>query len=82
MRIKKIIYISLMNDKEVIYALKLNEENNFEYLIYDDTNLIDKDNFFLLVNKGYNFRKYDTGIMFIHKKYDYDKEKVVEKEGK
>ena len=82
MRIKKIIYISLQHDNEVNDAIKFNEEHNFEYLIYDDTNLIDRDNLFLMVNKGYNFYKHDTGILFVHKTYDYDKEKVVKKEGK
>ena len=78
MKAKKILEISLQHREEVEKAIKFNKENNYEYIIVDDNNLIEYNNLAYLLRIGYQLNAYADNVELRYKNYDYDKEKVEE----
>ena len=78
MKAKKILEISLQHREEVEKAIKFNKENNYEYIIVDDNNLIEYNNLAYLLRIGYQLNVYADNVELRYKNYDYDKEKVEE----
>ena len=77
MRLKKVLEISLQHREEVEKAVKFNAENNYEYIITDDNNLIDYDNLAYLLRIGYQLNAYADIVELRHKNYNSDKEKEI-----
>ena len=80
MKIKKILEISLQHREEVEKAVKYNAENNYEYILVDDNNLIKYDNLAYLLRVGYQMNIYADMVELRHKNYNFDNEKVKEDE--
>lgn len=80
MKIKKILEISLQHRDEVEKAVKYNAENNYEYILVDDNNLIEYDNLAYLLRIGYQMNIYADMVELRHKNYNFDNEKVKEDE--
>lgn len=80
MKIKKILEISLQHREEVEKAVKYNAENNYEYILVDDNNLIEYDNLAYLLRIGYQMNIYADMVELRHKNYNFDNEKVKEDE--
>ena len=78
MKIKKILEISLQHREEVEKAVKFNAENNYEYILVDDNNLIKYDTLAYLLRVGYQMNIYADIVELRHKNYNFDKEKVKE----
>lgn len=77
MKIKKILEISLQHRDEVEKAVKYNAENNYEYILVDDNNLIEYDNLAYLLRIGYQMNIYADMVELRHKNYNSDKEKEI-----
>lgn len=80
MKIKKILEISLQHREEVEKAVKYNAENNYEYILIDDNNLIKYDNLAYLLRIGYQMNIYADMVELRHKNYNFDNEKAKEDE--
>lgn len=80
MKIKKILEISLQHRDEVEKAVKFNAENNYEYILVDDNNLIKYDTLAYLLRVGYQMNIYADIVELRHKNYNFDNEKVKEDE--
>lgn len=80
MKIKKILEISLQHKEEVEKAVKYNAENNYEYILVDDNNLIKYDTLAYLLRIGYQMNIYADMVELRHKNYNFDNEKVKEDE--
>lgn len=80
MKIKKILEISLQHREEVEKAVKYNAENNYEYILVDDNNLIKYDTLAYLLRIGYQMNIYADMVELRHKNYNFDNEKVKEDE--
>ena len=80
MKIKKILEISLQHREEVEKAVKFNAENNYEYILVDDNNLIKYDTLAYLLSVGYQMNIYADIVELRHKNYNFDNEKVKEDE--
>lgn len=80
MKIKKILEISLQHREEVEKAVKFNAENNYEYILVDDNNLIKYDTLAYLLRVGYQMNIYADIVELRHKNYNFDNEKVKEDE--
>lgn len=80
MKIKKILEISLQHRDEVEKAVKYNAENNYEYILVDDNNLIKYDTLAYLLRIGYQMNIYADMVELRHKNYNFDNEKVKEDE--
>lgn len=80
MKIKKILEISLQHRDEVEKAVKYNAENNYEYILVDDNNLIEYDNLAYLLRIGYQMNIYADMVELRHKNYNFDNEKAKEDE--
>ena len=80
MKIKKILEISLQHRDEVEKAIKFNAENNYEYILVDDNNLIKYDTLAYLLRVGYQMNIYADIVELRHKNYNFDNEKVKEDE--
>ena len=80
MKIKKILEISLQHRDEVEKAVKYNAENNYEYILVDDNNLIEYDNLAYLLRIGYQMNIYADIVELRHKNYNFDNEKAKEDE--
>ena len=80
MKIKKILEISLQHRDEVEKAVKFNAENNYEYILVDDNNLIEYDTLAYLLRVGYQMNIYADIVELRHKNYNFDNEKVKEDE--
>ena len=80
MKIKKILEISLQHRDEVEKAIKFNAENNYEYILVDDNNLIKYDTLAYLQRVGYQMNIYADMVELRHKNYNFDNEKVKEDE--
>lgn len=80
MKIKKILEISLQHREEVEKAVKFNAENNYEYILVDDNNLIKYDNLAYLLRIGYQMNIYADMVELRHKNYNFDNEKAKEDE--
>lgn len=80
MKIKKILEISLQHREEVEKAVKYNAENNYEYILVDDNNLIEYDNLAYLLRIGYQMNIYADMVELRHKNYNFDNEKAKEDE--
>lgn len=77
MKIKKILEISLQHREEVEKAVKYNAENNYEYILVDDNNLIKYDTLAYLLRIGYQMNIYADMVELRHKNYNFDNEKVI-----
>ena len=77
MRLKKVLEISLQHREEVEKAVKFNAENNYEYIITDDNNLINYDNLAYLLRIGYQLNPYADIVELRYKNYNIDKEKEI-----
>ncbi len=77
MKIKKILEISLQHREEVEKAVKYNAENNYEYILVDDNNLIKYDNLAYLLRIGYQMNIYADIVELRHKNYNFDNEKEI-----
>ena len=77
---KKILEISLQHRDEVEKAIKFNAENNYEYILVDDNNLIKYDTLAYLLRVGYQMNIYADMVELRHKNYNFDNEKVKEDE--
>lgn len=80
MKIKKILEISLQHKEEVEKAVKYNAENNYEYILVDDNNLIKYDTLAYLLRIGYQMNIYADIVELRHKNYNFDNEKAKEDE--
>jgi len=80
MKIKKILEISLQHREEVEKAVKYNAENNYEYILVDDNNLIKYDTLAYLLRIGYQMNIYADMVELRHKNYNFDNEKAKEDE--
>ena len=80
MKIKKILEISLQHRDEVEKAVKYNAENNYEYILVDDNNLIKYDTLAYLLRIGYQMNIYADIVELRHKNYNFDNEKAREDE--
>ncbi|MBR2652860.1 MAG: hypothetical protein IKC22_00845 [Bacilli bacterium] len=80
MKIKKILEISLQHRDEVEKAVKYNAENNYEYILVDDNNLIKYDTLAYLLRIGYQMNIYADMVELRHKNYNFDNEKAKEDE--
>lgn len=80
MKIKKILEISLQHRDEVEKAVKYNAENNYEYILVDDNNLIKYDTLAYLLRIGYQMNIYADIVELRHKNYNFDNEKAKEDE--
>lgn len=80
MKIKKILEISLQHREEVEKAVKYNAENNYEYILVDDNNLIKYDTLAYLLRIGYQMNVYADMVELRHKNYNFDNEKLKEDE--
>lgn len=76
MKIKKYLEISLQHREEVEKAIKFNKENNYEYIITDDNNLIEYSNLAYLLRVGYKMNIYADKLTLIHKNYNNEIEEV------
>lgn len=78
MKAKKVLEISLQHREEVEKAVKFNAENNYEYIIVDDNNLIEYNNLAYLLRIGYEMGIYADKLTLRHKNYNYDIEEIEE----
>lgn len=78
MKKKKILEISLQHKKEVEKARDFNKENNYEYILADNNNLIEYDNLAYLLRIGYEMNIYADYVELRHKNYDREIENVKE----
>lgn len=78
MKKKKILEISLQHKDEVIKARDFNKENNYEYILIDNNNLIEYDNLTLLLRFGYEMNIYADNVELRHKNYDRKIEEIKE----
>lgn len=78
MKKKKILEISLQHRKEVEKARDFNKENNYEYILVDNNNLIEYDNLAYLLRIGYEMNIYADYVELRHKNYDREIENVKE----
>ena len=78
MRIKKYIDFSTQHDDEVETAIKVNKESGYEYLLREESNLIDAGGVKMLLRFGYSIDAYgdDEYIVYRHKNYNADKERI------
>jgi hypothetical protein len=76
MKARKYLEISLQHREEVEKAVKFNTENNYEYIITDDNNLINYDNLAYLLRIGYQLNTYSNIVELRHKNYNSEIEKV------
>lgn len=76
MKAKKILEISLQHRDEVEKAIKFNAENNYEYIIVDDNNLIEYNNLAFLLRIGYCMNIYADRVELRHKNYNFDIEEL------
>lgn len=76
MKIKKIIEISTQHREEIEKAIEFNENNNYEYILKDDNNLIEYDNVAYLLRIGYEICEYADCLTLKHKNYNEEIEKV------
>lgn len=77
---RKYLEISLQHDNEVKDAVKFNMENNYEYIISCDNNLVSYNNLAYLLRVGYELNIYADVPTFTHKSYNKDLEVVELKE--
>jgi len=82
MKARKYLEISFQHREEVEKAVKVNKENNYEYIITDENNLIKYDNLAYLLRIGYEMNYYADKLELRHKSYKYDIEEVKTKEEK
>ena len=83
MRIKKYLDISLQNTIEVEKAIEFNKQNNYEYILRDDANLIDAKCIIKLIRNGYKvvpLLETDDYIVLYHKDYNSDIETMEKRE--
>lgn len=80
MKRKKILEISLQHNDEVIKARDFNKENNYEYILIDDNNLIKYDNLAFLLRFGYELNIYADKVELRHKSYKNEIEIIEEGE--
>ena len=80
MKIKKYIDICTQHESEVERAIKYNAENNYEFIIRDTTNLIGLEGLKLLLKWDYEINPYTEQLTYVHKHYNYEKEKIEDKE--
>lgn len=78
MKKKKILEISLQHYDEVVKARDFNKENNYEYILIDDNNLIKYDNLAFLLRFGYEMNIYADNVELRHKNYDRKIEEIKE----
>lgn len=76
MKARKYLEISLQHREEVEKAIKFNKENNYEYIITDDNNLIQYDNLAYLLRVGYVMSIYADKLTLKHKNYQDEIEEV------
>lgn len=76
MKARKYLEISLQHREEVEKAIKFNKENNYEYIITDDNNLIEYNNLAYLLRIGYEMGIYADKLTLIHKNYNNEIEEV------
>jgi len=76
MKARKYLEISLQHREEVEKAIKFNKENNYEYIITDDNNLIEYSNLAYLLRVGYEMGIYADKLTLIHKNYNNEIEEV------
>lgn len=76
MKAKKYLEISLQSREQVEKAMKYNMENNYEYIITDDNNLIEYGNLAYLLKFGYELNFYKDIVYLVHKNYNYDNEEI------
>ena len=77
MKKKMILEISLQHREEVEKAVKFNAENNYQYIITDDNNLIDYNNLAYLLRIGYQLNAYADIVELRHKNYNGDNENFI-----
>lgn len=78
MKIKNILEISLQHKAEVEKAVKFNAENNYEYILKDDNNLIEYSNLAYLLRIGYQLNVYADCVELRHKNYNFENEELKE----
>lgn len=78
MKKRKYLEISLQHRQDVEKAVKFNAENNYEYIITDDNNLIDYNNLAYLIRVGYILQPYADVVMLKHKNYNAEIEEITE----
>ena len=78
MKKKKILEISLQHEDEVVKARDFNAENNYEYILIDNNNLIEYDNLAFLLRFGYEMNIYADKVELRHKNYDRKTEEIKE----
>ena len=78
MKKKKILEISLQHEDEVVKARDFNAENNYEYILIDNNNLIEYDNLAFLLRFGYEMNIYADKVELRHKNYDRKIEEIKE----
>ena len=76
MRKRKYLEISLQHKEDVEKAIKFNADNNYEYVITDDNNLINYSNLAYLIRLGYVLQPYADVVTLIHKNYDSKLEEI------
>ena len=78
---KKILQFCIQWEWETKQAIEFNENNNYEYLLVDDTTTIDYDCLKLLLQSGYEIVKSEKVLTLKHKNYKSEEmEKVDIKE--
>lgn len=82
MKKKKILEISLQHWDEVYKARDFNIENDYQYILVDDNNLIKYDTLAYLLRIGYELNIYGDCVELRHKNYKREEEEKIElKEG-
>lgn len=76
MKKKKILEVCLQHIDDVKEAILFNQKNNYEYIIIDDTNLIQYESLAYLLRVGYEIKIYADKLTLVHKNYNYDIENV------
>lgn len=71
---KMILEISLQHRNEVEDAVKFNMENDYNYILVDDNNLICYDNLAYLLRVGYIMQIYADQVTLKHKNYKLDED--------
>ena len=79
---KMILEISLQHRNEVEDAVKFNMENDYQYILVDDNNLIEYDNLAYLLRNGYVMQIYADQVTLKHKNYKLDEDIKNEKSEK
>ena len=78
MKKRKILEISLQHKEEVYKARDFNIENNYEYILIDNNNLIKYDNLAFLLRFGYEINIYADNVELRHKNYKREIEEIKE----